>query len=70
MDTQTLGDFAHRVAPILDLRHRTAFERVCEFSAGHIALLASKLPSKASANLGAIRWIYKAKVALTVFEGN
>ncbi|MCF8484051.1 MAG: hypothetical protein K9G71_02485, partial [Rhodobacteraceae bacterium] len=34
---------AHRVAPILDLCDRIAFELICEFVRGHIVLLASKI---------------------------
>jgi hypothetical protein len=42
-DTQSLSHLAHRVAPILNLRDRIALELVCEFSSGHIVLLASKI---------------------------
>jgi hypothetical protein len=42
-DPQTLGNLADRIAPIFDLRDGIAFELFCEFSSGHIVLLASKI---------------------------
>ena len=42
-DHQTLGNLADRIAPIFDLRDGIAFELFCEFSSGHIVLLASKI---------------------------
>jgi hypothetical protein len=41
-DAQTLGNLADRIASILDLREGIALECACEFSSGHIALLAFK----------------------------
>ncbi len=43
LSPQSLGHLAHRVAPILDLGHRIALELVCEFSSGHLVLLAPKI---------------------------
>jgi len=40
---QTLSHLANRVAPILDLCARVAPELSCEFSSGHLILLASKI---------------------------
>ena len=42
-DPQTFGHLAHRVAPILDLRHGTALELICELCSGYLVLLASKI---------------------------
>jgi hypothetical protein len=40
---QSLGHLADRVAPILDVGDCIASKLICEFSSGHIVLLASKI---------------------------
>ena len=42
-DPQPVSHLAQRVAPILDLRDRIALKLICEFSFGHLVLLASKM---------------------------
>jgi hypothetical protein len=42
-DAQPFGHLAHRITAINNFCDRIALELVCEFSSGHLVLLASKV---------------------------
>ena len=54
-DPQSICNLADRIASINHLRDDITLKLICKSCSGRSVLLASKIPSKASTNLGAIQ---------------